>query len=446
MATASRPEPGGTPVLLPDGAELQGGRLAIGGCDVGALAARFGTPLLILDRATIDHRLAEFAGVLGGPERVVYAGKALLCVALCELLDAAGASLDVGSAGELATALAAGFPAERIVLHGNNKSLAELETAAHHGVGRVVLDSFDEIARVAEVRPRCRLLVRVTPGVAVETHEFIRTGQEGSKFGFPTGPHALEALRRALALPGCDTVGVHLHLGSQIVDLDAFARAAERIAALLARARDELGFVASEIDAGGGFGIAYTPDDRVPPPERAAKAVVGALSGALRRAGLPEARIYLEPGRAIVGPAGVTVYTVGTVKRLPGRTWVAVDGGMADNPRPMLYGARYHAFDPTRIDAPAGSPVSLAGRYCESGDVLVHDAALPEGVAPGDLVCLAATGAYTYAMASNYNRVGRPAVVLVDGGVATEIVARETPADLLRLDRHLDGRPAGWRG
>jgi diaminopimelate decarboxylase len=426
--------------VFPDSADVRNGRLFIGGCDAVELADRFGTPVIVVDGATFRARARAFASALA-PEQIFYAGKSFCCVAICELVRDLGLGLDVCTGGELATALAAGFPPERIIFHGNNKSPAELIAARDAGVGRTVVDSFAEIERIAHERLQTKILVRVTPGVEAHTHEFVQTGQEDSKFGFTiAGDVALDALRKALQVPGCEVTGVHAHIGSQIFEFAAFDLAVKRIAVFLGEARDQLDFEARELNLGGGFGIAHTDDEITPDPADAVARVRAAVEREFAAHRLPLPALFVEPGRAIVGSAGVTLYRVGTVKRIPGvRTYVSVDGGMSDNIRPALYGARYEAVVANRMSASPGPRVTVAGKHCESGDVLIRDVHLPEDVAPGDLLCVPATGAYTYAMASNYNRVPRPPVVLVDDGRATEIVARETHLDLLRLDRHLDG-------
>ncbi len=427
--------------VLPDTAVSNGGVLSIGGCSAPELAERFGTPLFIFDKATFEARARSYAGAAGA-EHVYYAGKSFLCIAICELVAQLGLGLDVCSGGELATALAAGFPPERITFHGNNKSEAELENARGAGIGRVVVDSFDEIDRIERVGLRTKLLIRVTPGVEAHTHEFVQTGQEDSKFGFPLADgHALEALKRLVELPGSSVVGIHAHIGSQIFELAAFDLAVARLTHLLAEAKAQLGFEASELNIGGGLGIAHTHDEVTPKPDDAVARIREAVDRECGARGLGDLELFFEPGRSIVGSSMVTMYRVGTVKRIPGvRTYVSVDGGMSDNIRPALYGARYEAFLPEKMDAAPGPRVTLAGKHCESGDILIKDVHLPDDVGPGDLVCIPATGAYTYSMASNYNRIPRPAVVMVADGRATEIVARETEADLLRNDRHLDGR------
>lgn len=418
------------------------GHLVVGGLDAVDLAEEFGTPLMIFDRATFEARARTYASALD-PAQVHYAGKAFCCVAICELVDSLGLSLDVCTGGELATALTAGFPASRITFHGNNKSEAELRTAREAGVGRIVIDSFDEIDRLISCGVATKLMIRVTPGVEAHTHEFVQTGQEDSKFGFSLHDGiALEAIKRASEIPGCDLAGLHAHIGSQIFELAAFDLAIERLAELAAEAKRAHSFEVRELNLGGGLGIAHTRDEMTPDPAEAVARMSAAITKSFTSRDLSVPRIYVEPGRSIVGASAVTLYRIGTVKRIPGvRTYVSMDGGMSDNIRPALYGARYEAFLANRMDAPEGPRVTVAGKHCESGDILIKDVHLPDDIAPGDLLCVPATGAYTYAMASNYNRVPRPPVVMVDGGKATVIVERETFDDLLRLDRRLDGSP-----
>jgi diaminopimelate decarboxylase len=414
--------------------------LDVGGIDTVELAERFGTPLMVFDRETFEARARSFASVLEASS-VYYAGKALCCVAVCELADSLGLSLDVCTGGELATARAASFPMERLIFHGNNKSMEEIETARDANVGRIVLDSFDEIERVERAGVEAKLLVRVTPGVEAHTHEYVQTGQEDSKFGFSLANGiALEAIRRGTDVSGGSLVGLHAHIGSQIFELTAFELAIQRLAGLLVTAKQELGFEASELNLGGGLGIAHTEDELTPDPADSTQRVLDSARREFEKAGLSVPALHLEPGRALVGSAIVTLYRVGTVKRIPGvRTYVSVDGGMSDNIRPALYGARYEAFLANRVSAEPGPRVTVAGKHCESGDVLIKDVHLPADVAPGDLLCIPATGAYTYSMASNYNRVPRPPIVMVAQGDTTEIVRRETNDDILHLDRHLDG-------
>ena len=431
--------------VLPDSARFNAaGHLEIAGCDTVELAERFGTPVIVLDRATLEARGRAFSSVVEAAH-VYYAGKALCCVAVLEVVRDLGLGLDVCSGGELATAMAAGFPPERILFHGNNKSVQELQQARDVGVGRIVVDSFEEIERIADSKIETRLLVRVTPGVEAHTHEFVQTGQEDSKFGFSLGDGiAMDAVKRAMEVPGCTLTGIHAHIGSQIFEMGAFELAIRRLASFLAEAREQVGFEAVELNLGGGLGIAHTRDEITPDPSASVKRLLEAVASEFEARDLHRPEVSIEPGRATIGSSAVTLYRVGTVKRIPGvRTYVSVDGGMSDNVRPALYGARYEAFLANRVDAPPGPRVTVAGKHCESGDILIKDVHLADDVAPGDLLCIPATGAYTYSMASNYNRIPRPPIVMVAGGTATEVVRRETYDDLLRLDRSLDGTDVG---
>ncbi len=417
------------------------GHLEIGGCDAVDLARVFGTPLYVVDEALFrencrSYRLA-FARGNGG---VLYAGKALLTLAICRLIEEEGLGLDVVSGGELYTAVQAGFPMDRVYFHGNNKTADEVRMALGAGVHRVVCDSFDELDLLGRLAPElgkeCDLLLRLTPGIEAHTHDYIRTGQIDSKFGLviPNG-QALEAVRRCLERPALKLRGLHCHIGSQIFELEPYADAARILMEFARQVRDVTGWVIEELNLGGGLGIYYSPGDDPPAVENLAEIIFGAVTQAAANEELPTPRVLVEPGRSIAGPAGTTLYTVGTVKEIPGiRTYVAVDGGMGDNPRPALYGARYEACLANRMNGvvEAGS-VSLAGRCCESGDLLIQQADLP-GVWVGDVVAVSCTGAYTYSMASNYNRFPRPAMVLVRDGSADLIVRRESYADLIRSD------------
>lgn len=360
---------------------------------------------------------------------VAFGTKAFANVEVLRLLREEGIGADVASAGELAFARAAGFRGDEIVVHGNNKDEAFLRAAGSEGAA-VVLDARDEAALAAAAGVR-RVLVRVTLGVDADTHEAIRTGHHGSKFGLPPA-QARTLIEDALAL-GLDVLGLHVHIGSQLADFDAQAETIVRLASFAASCRDTLGWNARIADLGGGFGIRHNADEHAPDAARLAASAVETAQTAFAEQGLPVPEVWLEPGRSLVGTAGVTLYRVGTVKRLPERTWVAVDGGMSDNPRPQLYDAVYTALSACRADETAQERVSLAGMHCESGDVLIDDVALP---APrrGDLLAVPATGAYTLAMASNYNGVPRPAAVLVRDGEARLIRTRETIADLLRAE------------
>jgi diaminopimelate decarboxylase len=408
------------------------GHLRVGGIDVLELAEEFGTPLFVYDEEHL--RTACRDAVTAWGDGVAYATKAFLCRAMARLAHEEGMHLDVASGGELHVAMAAGVPADRLILHGNNKSVDELATALEVGVGRIVVDSFDEVARLGgllETMPatptRPRVLARVTPGVEAHTHEFVRTGQEDSKFGFSVSSGAAaEAVAALEMLPGVELVGIHAHIGSQVFDASSFEQAGEVLGAFFA----PLGL--PELVVGGGLGVPYV--NRESAPTQAAWAE--ATRQACARAGVdPATRISAEPGRSIVATAGLTLYRVGTVKQLPGiRTYVSVDGGMSDNPRPVLYGSGYEAFLPRAVAAARPRPVRVVGKHCESGDLVVPDAFVPDDLRVGDVLATPVTGAYGYSMASNYNKVTRPAVVFVTDGRARVAVRRETFEDLLALD------------
>ena len=408
------------------------GHLCVGGVDLLDLAEEFGTPLFVYDEEHLRAACRDAVGAWG--EGVAYATKAFLCQAMARLAHKEGMNLDVASGGELHVALSAGVPAERLVLHGNNKSSEELATALERGVGRIVVDSFDEIARLGgllESSPtspsRPKVLVRVTPGVEAHTHEFVRTGQEDSKFGFSVSSGAAaEAVAALELLPGVELAGVHAHIGSQVFEASSFERAAEVLGAFFA----PLGL--PELVVGGGLGVPYVNGETAPTQTEWAEATRAACA----TSGVdPATRISAEPGRSIVAAAAITLYTVGTVKHLPGiRTYVSIDGGMSDNPRPVLYGSGYEAFLPRAVGALRPRPVRVVGKHCESGDLVVPDAFVPEDLTVGDILATPVTGAYGYAMASNYNKVPRPAVVFVADGRARVVARRETFEDLLRLD------------
>ncbi|GAA3854487.1 diaminopimelate decarboxylase [Streptomyces sedi] len=416
------------------------GVVTVGGMDVRALAEEFGTPAFVLDEADFRARCRAWRDAFAPDADVFYAGKAFLSRAVVRWLREEGLNLDVCTGGELATALAGGMPPERIALHGNNKSVAEIERAVAAGVGRVVLDSFQEVERVAEVARRHgvrqRVQIRVTVGVEAHTHEFIATAHEDQKFGLALADgSALEAVRRVLAADSLELVGLHSHIGSQIFDMAGFEVSARRVVGLLREVRDRHGVELPEIDLGGGLGIAYTPDDDPAEPHQIAKALRDIVHRECEAAGLALPRLSVEPGRAVVGPTAFTLYEVGTVKPLEGlRTYVSVDGGMSDNIRTALYDAEYSVALVSRASAAPPLLVRVVGKHCESGDIVVRDAYLPSDVAPGDLVAVPATGAYCRSMASNYNHTPRPPVVAVAGGMAGPLIRRETEEDLLRLD------------
>ncbi len=408
------------------------GRLSIGGLEVLEIVRQTGTPVFIYDEEHLRRRCREATSAWG--EGVAYASKAFLCKAMARLAAEEGMWLDVSTGGETFVALQSGIPAGRLVLHGNNKSEDELRSALSVGIGRIVVDSFDEIARLerlaGELRARPAVLVRVTPGIEAHTHEYIRTGQEDSKFGFGLASGAAaEAVNRLghLAAAGCiDLVGIHAHIGSQIFAPDSFSKTIEVLAPFVI----PLGL--PELNVGGGLGVAYVEGETAPTITDWALAIRKGCAAA----GIPSStRITAEPGRSIVASAAITCYEVGTIKPIPGvRTYVAVDGGMSDNPRPVLYGSGYETFLPRATTAPRPQVVTVVGKHCESGDLLVRDAKVPADLAVGDILATPVTGAYGHSMASNYNKVRRPPVVFVHNGRMRVVVRRETYDDLLHLE------------
>jgi diaminopimelate decarboxylase len=415
------------------------GRLTVGGCRLSELARSYGTPLYVLDEATLRASCRAYRQALQthypGPSLALYASKANSSVAVTAVVAAEGLGLDAVSAGELLTALRGGMPPERIVLHGNNKSRDELALAARCGV-TVVLDNWRDIDLLTELAPGLAepvpLMLRFTPGIECHTHEYIRTGHLDSKFGFD--PDQLEAVLRHLA--GCSwarLAGLHAHIGSQIFELQPHRDLAGVMADALALARS-LGHPVSDVNVGGGLGIRYVASDDPPGIEEWVRAVSEALVQACRQRGLELPRLLCEPGRSLVATAGLTLYEVGSRKEIPGiRTYLAVDGGMSDNPRPITYQSLYTAVLADRPGAEASETVTVAGKHCESGDVLLKDVQLPPATS-GDVIAVFATGAYNASMASNYNRIPRPAAVLVAGGLADLVQRREQPEDLLRYD------------
>jgi diaminopimelate decarboxylase len=432
--------------IWPSSARRDSGELQIGGVGVTTLATQFGTPAFVMDEADVRQRARAYAAASPGVD-VYYAAKAFLCTSLARWIADEGLGLDVCTGGELAVALAAQFPAARIGVHGNNKSDDELRRAVAAGVGHIVLDSANEIERLArlsaEAGLRQRVLVRVTVGVEAHTHEFIATAHEDQKFGFSLRDGAAsEAIAAVLASGSLELAGLHSHIGSQIFDTAGFEVAAHRLVGLAAEVRDRHGVVVPELNLGGGLGIAYVSGDDPETPKQTVERLVAIVEHESRAAGLPMPRLAVEPGRAIVGPSAVTLYSVGTVKdvRLDGgatRRYISVDGGMSDNIRTALYGAQYTCALANRSSDAAPVLSRVVGKHCESGDIVVRDVWLPGDVAPGDLLAVAATGAYCRSMASNYNFVPRPPVVAVRDGDANIIVRRETEQDLLGLDAGL---------
>ena len=430
-------------MLWPQTAERDAdGRLSIGGVALTELADQFGTPLYVYCEATVRSRARRFRDAFGAvypDSRVVYASKALMSLAIARILRDEGMGLDVVSGGELHAALAAGVPASDITFHGNNKGELELREALAAGIGHVAVDNLREVellSRLArEFGTSVPLLLRLNPGVDVHTHAKIRTGVTDSKFGLPiaTGD-AADAVARVLAAPGLELAGYHCHLGSQLFDAETYAEAIRVILTFAAEMRNQHGAVPRVLSPGGGFGIAYVDGQEEASVEAWAAATADAVRAGCREHDLPLPQLVVEPGRAIVGPAGVALYRVGAIKPIPGvRTYVSVDGGMADNIRPALYGARYAVALANRAGGEPAAPVTIAGKYCESGDILIEDAVLP-ALEPGDLLALPAAGAYCLAMASNYNMAQRPAAVLVRDGTASLIRRRETYDDLLALE------------
>ncbi|GGI03968.1 diaminopimelate decarboxylase [Egicoccus halophilus] len=415
------------------------GGLHVGGVALSELAREHGTPLWVVDEADLRERCRTYRAGFPGVE-VAYASKAWCTTAVLQLVDEEGLLVDVVSGGELHTALVAGVDPSRIVLHGNNKSLVELDRALEVGVGRIVVDSFEELDRLERLAAArdtiASVWLRITPGIDAHTHEYVRTGHDDSKFGFTLSLGLADrAVARARDLEHVEVVGLHAHIGSQIFGTDPFVANAEVMLDLLARWRDELGVTLAELNLGGGMGIRYTHEDHPVEVARYGEAVLHAVDERCRRRGLERPRLVVEPGRAIVGPSTLTLYEVGTIKVLPGlRTYVSVDGGMSDNIRPALYDAEHEVALANRLGADDPISTTVVGKHCESGDLVREHASLPADVAVGDLLAVAATGAYTESMASNYNRLPRPAAVLVRDGQVRTIIRRETLDDLVARD------------
>jgi diaminopimelate decarboxylase len=414
--------------LLPDTSIVRSdGSLEVGGCAVADLAAEFGTPLFVYDEAHLRARAREAVAAFG--YGAVYASKAFLCVAMAALVHEEGMRIDVATGGEAYVALRAGVPPSSLVMHGNNKSDAELRMALEAPVGRLVLDCFEEIDRVEElVRQGARVprvLIRVTPGVEAHTHEFVSTGHDDTKFGFNVANgSAQRALERVLDSPHFDLRGIHAHIGSQVYRADSYAEALRIIAGFAEPYR------LPELSIGGGLGVAYVEGERAPTITEWAAAIRD-TADELRI----QSELSVEPGRAIAAAAALTLYTVGSIKDIPGvRTYVAVDGGMSDNPRPVLYGSGYETFLPRSVDAQRTTEVRVVGKHCESGDILVRNGLVPADLRPGDLLATPVTGAYGHSMGSNYNKVLRPAVVFVKDGEARLVVRRERYEDLISTD------------
>lgn len=419
------------------------GHLTLDGADTIELARMFGTPLYAMSETGIRQNCRRFRAALErfyqGNGKILYASKAFCCKEMCRVIEQEGLGLDVVSSGELKTALSAGFPAKNIYFHGNNKQHAEIKLALESGVGCIVADHLSEIAEIdkiaSEIKARACVMLRIKPGIDAHTHAFIKTGQIDSKFGFSLeNGEAMQAVETALSCKSINLYGLHCHIGSQIFETEPFQLAAEVMIRFLAQIRDKTGRELHSLNLGGGFGIRYLPEDGALPVEKFVEAVSETVHAACRQHRLDVPFILMEPGRSIVGSEGITLYTVGRIKEIPGvRKYVAVDGGMGDNPRFALYEADYTAVIANRAEQPADQTVTLAGKYCESGDLLQKDCRLQQAHS-GDVLAVLSTGAYNYSMASNYNRVARPPVIFVRNGQARTVVLRESDEDLMRLD------------
>ncbi len=424
-----------------------GGEISIAGCSASSLAKEFGSPLFVIDQADFYTRTNawrdELIAAFGGGN-LYYAAKSFICVEVAKWLMELKVNLDVCTSGELAVALAAKFPADRIEFHGNNKSLAEIEMAVKAGVGTIVIDSFIEIERIAQAAKAAgktqKVYLRLTPGVEAHTHEFISTAHEDVKFGFSIASGAaMQAVEKCMAESSLQLAGVHCHIGSQIFDVNGFTLAAQRLISVLAQFRDKYGKELPELNIGGGYGIAYTKSEKAIAPDLVLPVVAKTIKEECAKLKLALPNISIEPGRAIVGPTTTTIYEVGTIKIVTledgnVRRYISVDGGMSDNIRPALYGAKYSAFLANRSSSAKAVNSRIVGKHCETGDILIFDLDLPEDIAPGDLLAFPATGAYGRSMASNYNHMPRPAVVAVLNGTARTILRRENHTDLLSLD------------
>lgn len=422
--------------------------LEIGGVDAAELASKYGTPLYIYDVALIRERARSFKHTfekLGVKAQVAYASKAFSSVAMFQLVEEEGLSLDVVSGGELYTAVTAGFPADRIHFHGNNKSRAELEMAIKLNIGCVVVDNFREIELIKEIaageKTTVPVLLRVTPGVEAHTHDYITTGQEDSKFGFDLQNGQVErAMESVLSSDAFDLLGYHCHIGSQIFDATGFVLAAEKIFTKVTYWKETFQYEPKVVNLGGGFGIRYTEEDEPMPATYYVEKIVESIKQQVKESGIAMPEIWIEPGRSLVGDAGTTIYSIGSEKVVPNvRKYVSVDGGMSDNIRPALYQAKYEAALANRMNDPKDDSVSIAGKCCESGDMLIWDLPLPQAN-PDDLLAVFCTGAYGYSMANNYNRIPRPPVVFAENGEAQLVIKRETYQDLVALDLPLKSK------
>lgn len=430
------------------------GHLDIGGCDTVELAETFGTPLYVMDEDLIRKNSRRYVNAFKngyGNADIAFAGKSFMTAAMCKIVDQEGLYLDVASGGEIYTAQTAGYPLKKILFHGNNKSIDELQMSIDLGVGCVVVDNFLELAKLDELarasKKRAGIMLRLTPSIDPHTHKLIRTGQSDTKFGFNIKDgSAMLAVKKALECTNIDLIGLHCHVGSQLLDNTAHTQAARIMVRFMAEA-EEIGYKTEILNLGGGLGIRYISEHNPPSIEDFADALITVVKRELARYKLDAPRLMVEPGRSIIGEAGTTLYKIGTIKNVqtkeaPGsRAYVSVDGGLSDNPRPSLYDAKYEAIIVNRAEAPADAVVTLAGKHCET-DTLIKDAKIANP-ATGDIVAVYSTGAYNYSMASNYNRLPRPAAVLVSGGKADVIIRRETHEDLVSHDEIPDRLAAG---
>ena len=425
------------------GLAVRNNHLYFGGADTVELATQYGTPLYVFDEQLIRNACRDYKNSIDryydGNGMVLYASKAFSCKEMYRLANEEGIGVDTVSAGEIYTALSAGFPAENIFFHGNNKTNAELEYAIEQNIGHIVIDDFLEIDRINAIAEKLgktvKVMLRIKPGIDAHTHDFIKTGQNDCKFGFTleTG-EALEAAKKAIKAKNLNVTGFHCHIGSQIFSTEPFCLAASVMASFIARIANETGHVVSELNLGGGFGIRYTDEDEPLPYAEFMQKVSAQLKYSCKELSLPVPKVFIEPGRSIVGPAGITLYTVGSIKTIPDiRTYVSVDGGMSDNPRYALYGAKYDMLIANKAEKPNDFVATVAGKCCESGDLIGENIkiATPE---TGDILAVLATGAYNYSMASNYNRIPRPAAIMVKNGESRVIIKRETFEDLISKD------------